>query len=157
MAAKAAEPDPQPYTGPIRFTILGQPASKSNRRQIVEIAGKSQLIKSKEALAYEKNALLQIPPRARLRLVCPVRLTLHIFYETNQSDLDESVVMDVLQNQYTRVKVPGQEKKVKTLVQAGVYVNDRQVKEKHVYHGIDKLNPRTEVLIESLSPQLEIA
>jgi hypothetical protein len=39
------------------------------------------------------------------------------------------------------------------LVQAGVYRNDRQVREKHVYHGIDKANPRAEVAVTALLMQ----
>jgi len=155
--AKGKKPDTtpaQPYTGPIEFTIYGQPASKSNRRQIVKIKGVPQLVKSKEALAYEEGALRQIPPRARLRLTCNVRMTLRMFYSSNQSDLDESVVMDVLQDRYARVPDPRNEgEKLKVLIQAGVIVNDRQIKEKFVYHGIDKLMPRVEVRIESLDPQ----
>jgi hypothetical protein len=34
-------------------------------------------------------------------------------------------------------------------------VNDRQVREKHVFHGIDRANPRIEVLIEPLTAQQE--
>ena len=46
------------------------------------------------------------------------------------------------------------------LIQAGVYRNDRQVREKHVYHGIDRLQPRVEVLVEPILAQqqaLELA
>jgi hypothetical protein len=31
--------------------------------------------------------------------------------------------------------------------------NDRQVREKHVYHGIDRKNPRAEIEIEPMQPQ----
>jgi Holliday junction resolvase RusA-like endonuclease len=150
--AKAAQPDATPaerYTGPIEFVIHGQPFSKANRRQVVTIAGRPQLIKSKEALAYERDALRQIPPQARLQLTVPVAVTLRIWYASERPDLDESVVLDVLQNRYTKVKETGQ----RVLIQAGVYVNDRQVREKHVFHGIDKANPRCEIRVESISQQ----
>ena len=39
------------------------------------------------------------------------------------------------------------------LVQAGVYRNDRQVREKHVFHAIDPKNPRAEVVVEPLQAQ----
>ena len=42
-------------------TILGEPASKSNRRQIVKIGGKTRLIKSNKALAYAREFHLQAP------------------------------------------------------------------------------------------------
>lgn len=39
------------------------------------------------------------------------------------------------------------------LLQAGVYRNDRQVREKHVYHGIDKANPRAEIVVEPMQAE----
>jgi len=146
---------PVGYTGPIEFVIYGEPASKANSREIVTMRIKGTdktrpaVIKSDKALAYEANALRQIPPKARLQLAVPVCVTLRIFYSSERPDLDESVVLDVLQNRYVKVKQTGE----RVLVQAGVYVNDRQVREKHVYHGIDALMPRAEVRIESLSRQ----
>jgi hypothetical protein len=38
-------------------------------------------------------------------------------------------------------------------VQKGVYRNDRQVREKHVYHAIDRANPRAEIEVEPLEAQ----
>lgn len=153
--AKPAKPvvETAAYTGPITFTLHGQPASKANSRQIVMIAGRPQVIKSKEALAFERDALRQIPPKARVRLSGPVKVTLRLFYASERPDLDESIVLDVLQDRYAKAAIPGKEEKQRVLVQAGVYQNDRQVREKHVYHGIDKLMPRAEVTIESLAPQ----
>ena len=78
-------------------------------------------------------------------------MTLRIFYASERPDLDESIVLDVLQDRYSRTIpinpiVPSR----RVLVQSGVYRNDRQVREKHVYHAIDKKNPRTEVLVEPI-------
>lgn len=137
---------------PIRFTILGQPYSKSNRRILSVVAGKPRSIKSKEALAFESAALRQIPPAARQRLEGPVRVTLRIFYKDERPDLDESLILDILQDRYVlrqhmkAGRLVGQ----RTLVQNGVYRNDRQVRERHVYHFIDKTNPRTEIEIERI-------
>ena len=88
---------------PITLTILGQPCSKANSRQIVVIGGRPKVIKSKPALEYERAALLQIPPRARVMLEGPVSVTLRLFYATELPDLDESIVLDVLQARYRRV------------------------------------------------------
>jgi Holliday junction resolvase RusA-like endonuclease len=136
----------------ISLTILGEPASKGNQRQIVSFpdgrGGKRPaLIKSKKARDYERDAMLQIPPAARQRIEGPVRVTLRIFYATERPDLDESVVLDVLQDRH-RGKGEARE-----LVQKGVYRNDRQVREKHVYHAIDRVNPRAEVEVEAMQPQ----
>ncbi|MBC8729416.1 RusA family crossover junction endodeoxyribonuclease [Paraburkholderia sp. UCT2] len=144
----------------IAFTILGEPAGKANSREIVSrryrddanrIRSRPMSIKSDKARAYERYALRQIPPLCRVQLTGPVRVTLRIFYASERPDLDESVILDVLQNRYARVKANGAS--VRELVQAGVYRNDRQVREKHVYHGIDRTNPRTEVVVEPLAAQ----
>lgn len=151
---------------PIVFTILGEPASKANSREIVtlrfkdketgEVKSRPQVRKSDKALDYERNALKQIPPIYRVRYTGPVSVTLQIFYATERPDLDESVVLDVLQDRYETVK-QGNEK-IRVLVQRGVYVNDRQVREKHVFHGIDRTNPRTVVKILPLqAQQVELA
>jgi hypothetical protein len=142
----------------IRFTILGQAASKANSRKIVDVpdgkGGKRRLFaKSKEALTFEREALRQIPPAARQRIDGPVRVTLRIWYATERPDLDESLVLDVLQDRWVRPKLPMGGTGERMLGQAGVYRNDRQVREKHVFHGIDRKNPRVEVLVEPMQAQ----
>lgn len=112
----------------LSFTLLGEPASKANRRRIVSVHGKVRSIKSPEALAYAQAATLQVPGWARQRLSNRCAIRLRIWYASERPDLDESVVLDVLQA-------------------AGVVVNDRQFREKHVFHGVDKRNPRCEVEI----------
>ena len=59
-----------------------------------------------------------------------VKITMTIYYASRRPDLDESLILDLLQGV--------------------VYVNDRQVKEKHIYWGLDKENPRTEIIVETL-------
>lgn len=139
----------------IAFVILGEPASKANSREVVKFHDLVRVVKSKKAQAYEAAALRQIPPAARQRLDGPVRVTLRVWYASERPDLDESVVLDVMQDRWGRTApsnpiVPSQ----RVLLQAGVYRNDRQVKEKHVYHaGIDRANPRVEVEVEPLQAQ----
>jgi len=136
------------------FTIYGEPASKANSRELVKFGRGEQarpaLIKSAKARAYERGALLQIPVHARLALQGPVRVTLRIFYASERPDLDESVVLDVLQHRY---RGRGEQR---ALVQLGVYANDRQVREKHVYHAIDRKNPRAEIEVEPMQPQQQV-
>lgn len=138
----------------IRFTILGEPASKANQRKLVSFGDRPALIKSDKARAYEKAALQQIPPAARQRLEGPLRVTLRIFYASERPDLDEAVILDVLQDRWGRRDGPELgEKGTRVLLQSGVYRNDRQVREKHVFHGIDRKNPRAEVIVEPLQAQ----
>lgn len=138
----------------IRLTILGEPASKSNQRKLVSFGDRPALIKSDKARSYERDALRQIPPAARVRLEGPVRVTLRIWYASERPDLDESVILDVLQDQWQKRK-KAESEKPRELRQAGVYRNDRQVREKHVFHAIDRKNPRTEVLVEPMQAQQE--
>lgn len=140
----------------VSFVILGEPASKANSRQIVTIANRPSSIKSAKARSYQHSARLQIPSTARLRLEGPICVRLRIWYRTQRPDLDESVVLDVLQDHYSPAKRDRETGRVyieRALVQAGVYRNDRQVKEKHVYWGIDPRNPRAEIEVEALHAQ----
>ena len=137
----------------VKFTILGQAYSKANSRKIVKINGKTASAKSDKALGFEAMALRQIPPKARVRFIVPVRVTMWMYYASERPDLDESLVLDVLQDRYvTRFtrKPDGSAEKSRVLIQAGVYANDRLVREKHVYHGIDKANPRVEIEVEPI-------
>jgi hypothetical protein len=114
----------------ISIKIFGEPASKANSRRLVAFGGMSRLIKSAKALSYSEAFKQQCSPAAEL-FTCDVRVTMKIYYASRRPDLDESLVLDLLQ---------------------GVaYANDRQVKEKHIYWGLDKECPRVEALIEAIA------
>ena len=106
----------------IIFTIDGEPASKSNQRKLVLIKGRMVPIKSKKALDYVDNFKKQIPKVDPLTEDY-VKVEMMIYYASRRPDLDESLILDCMQNH--------------------VYYNDRQVKEKHIYWGLDKERPRT--------------
>lgn len=131
----------------IAFTILGEPASKANSRKIVSFGGRPASIKSEKARNFEQSAILQIPNEAKQMLAGRLRATIRIFYASERPDLDESVVLDVLQAKF---KGTGKDR---VCVRRGVYLNDRQVREKHVIHGVDRKNPRVEVEIVSMDVQ----
>lgn len=109
--------------------IFGEPASKANSRKIARIGGVSRLIKSKKALNYADVFKQQVKPITPL-ITQDIRVTMTIYYASRRPDLDESLILDLLQGL--------------------VYVNDRQVKEKHIFWGLDKENPRTELIVETL-------
>jgi Holliday junction resolvase RusA-like endonuclease len=113
----------------LSLKIFGEPASKANSRKVVRIGGVSRLIKSKKALTYSEAFKAQATPISPL-MTGDVRVTMKIYYASRRPDLDESLILDLLQDV--------------------VYTNDRQVKEKHIYWGLDKENPRTEMLIERI-------
>lgn len=113
-----------------RFLVLGEPASKANSRRIVTNGAVRRSIKSAKALDYAKTFLRQIRPLASL-LTGDLVVTIAIYYASRRPDLDESLILDLLQ---------------------GVaYANDRQVKERHVYWGLDKANPRSEIYVEQVA------
>ena len=119
----------------IKLTILGEPYSKANSRKLVTFGNRPASIKSTGALQYEKSAIMQIPDNAKQMLTDPVAVTMRIYYASQRKDLDESLILDCLQAKKSKGAI----------VRRGVYVNDRQVREKHIYHFIDKACPRAEI------------
>lgn len=99
------------------------------------------MIKSEKARAFEQSALMQIPAAAKQMLTGELSATIRLFYSSERPDLDESVILDVLQAKFEGTG------KARVLIRKGVYLNDRQVREKHIYHAIDRANPRAEIEI----------
>lgn len=130
--------------GWVQFTIYGEPASKANSRRIVfnPMSLKPMVVKSKKALTYWHHATLQLP---RIKpLEGTLKVTIQMFYADERSDMDESVILDLMQNRYTG------KGKARRLCWTGIYDNDRQVRERHVYHRIDADNPRAVILVERI-------
>jgi Holliday junction resolvase RusA-like endonuclease len=118
--------DPNQVGNGYKFTILGEPASKSNARQIVRIKNRLVPIKSRKALSYVASFEKQCPtldPLMEGDLWCAIE----VYYRTRRPDLDESLILDAMQGK--------------------IYANDRQIKEKHMYWNLDKNNPRATILI----------
>ena len=109
--------------------IFGEPASKANSRRVVHYGGMSRLIKSKKALSYS-DVFKQQCGKLPTLMTGDLRVTLYIFYASRRPDLDESLILD--------------------LMQGLIYENDRQVKERHCYWGLDPDNPRSEIIIEKI-------
>jgi Holliday junction resolvase RusA-like endonuclease len=116
-----------------RKTILGEPASKANSRKIANVGrGKfkvTRVIKSEKALGYAADFAKQCGT-LRKTLEGRLRVTATLYYRSERPDLDESLILDLLQGR--------------------VYANDRQVRERHVFHAIDHENPRAEILVEEI-------
>jgi hypothetical protein len=124
-------------TSRIDFTILGELASKANSRKAALINGpngkRAAFIKSPKALLFVRSAGFQIPTYAQQRLDGTVKVTGIVYYETWQPDLDEALLLDVLQDQWEKVGTGTAARKY--LSRPGVYINDRQVVEKHFVRG----------------------
>jgi len=114
----------------ITFEIIGEPASKANARQKVMVKGRVQFIKSRKALGY-KNTFQRQCPRLKELITSDVSVEMLIYYASRRPDLDESLILDCMEG--------------------FIYANDRQVREKHMYWGLDKKNPRTVIRVSAVS------
>jgi Holliday junction resolvase RusA-like endonuclease len=117
-------------TEPWVRTILGQPFSKANSRQLVTVKGRTRFIKSNEALSYLRTFAMQCPTLDPM-FEGEVHVEIDIFYTSRKPDLDESLILDALQGR--------------------VYRNDRQVRSKTVNGWIDSGNPRTVIRVSPLA------
>ena len=110
----------------VKFIIFGEPASKANSRRWT---GKF-FIKSEKALNYGKAFKEQCPVLDPL-MEGDLRVTIKIWYASRRPDLDASLIFDLMQGR--------------------IYLNDRQVKEQHLYWALDKDNPQSEITVEKIS------
>jgi Holliday junction resolvase RusA-like endonuclease len=114
----------------IKFVVYGEPASKANSRRLVHFRRRPMFIKSQKALDYSGAFKLQAANVCKNMFLKDVVVSIKIYYQSRRPDLDESLILD--------------------LMQGIVYKNDRQVKEKHVYWGLDKECPRTEISVQEI-------
>ena len=113
------------------LVFLGEPGSKANRRKIVKFGNRSALIKSDKARKYSTYFLEQAAVMDVLASHTPyerdVMLRIDFYYASRRPDLaGMDLVMDLLEN-------------------AGVYLNDRQVKISASTWSLDPDNPRIRV------------
>jgi len=120
---------------PIVLTIMGEPASKANARQLVKIRDRFAFIKSKKALLYSKNFENKCPVSDILYEEDLV-VAMKIYYKSRRPDLDESLILDLLQGK--------------------AYKNDRSVKIKYIEWGLDREVPRTYIVIGPVDKRDEI-
>jgi Holliday junction resolvase RusA-like endonuclease len=112
-------------------TLLGEPRAKGNRRRIVRNRGVPRIIKDQVALAYVEHIRVQAAAvRPPVLLEGRLRFTATLYYRTQRPDLDASLLLDALEGI--------------------VYANDRQVREIHLTHAIDRENPRADVVVEEI-------
>ena len=133
MAIRTFNPQNHPWL--VQFEVLGEPASKANSRRLVAMGGKPRFIKSKKALSYVQAFAYQCPQLDH-PLTEDLLVAMEIHYASRRPDLDESVILDAMEGK--------------------VYKNDRQVREKHVYWALDKYDPRVEIRIAAMDPDLNI-
>ena len=118
---------------PVKFVIQGQPYSKANSRKAVRFGNRTAFIKSDKARAYLKEFEEQCIVLDPL-IEGDVSVFMFIYYASRRPDLDESLILDAMEG--------------------FIYKNDRQVKEKHIYWGLDKDNPRAEIEVSKIEKVL---
>lgn len=119
-----------------RYLIVkGEPASKANSRRLITVGGSPRFIKSAKALNYAEAFNLQVK-RVDPLLEGELRVDMWIYYASQRPDLDESLILDLLQNK--------------------LYLNDRQVRERHIHHFVDKEDPRVEILIQQRESEIAL-
>lgn len=111
------------------FVIFGEPASKANSRRLVMVRGRPAFIKSKKAIDYMAEVRRQCEEQMSGAPMAEgdLRLELMIHYASRRPDLDESVLLDAMQGI--------------------VFNNDRQVRQRMAYWGLDPDLPRTVVRV----------
>lgn len=113
------------------FTIIGEPASKSNARRLIKIKKKFRVIKSKKAIDYVGEFKKQLKDQhLELMIEGRVCLFVKVWYASWRPDLDIELIKDAMQGI--------------------IYRNDRQVVEQYACRYLDKDNPRIEVKIVEL-------
>lgn len=93
------------------------------------VKGRTLFIKSDKAISYVRDFQRQCPVLDPM-FESEVSVTIKIFYASRRPDLDESVILDAMQD--------------------FIYRNDRQVREKHISWGLDRDNPRAEIGVSLL-------
>tara|TARA_R100001230_G_C5600025_1_gene114166 strand:+ start:279 stop:746 length:468 start_codon:yes stop_codon:yes gene_type:complete len=113
-----------------RCVIQGEPASAKNQRRIIKVKGSPRIIKSAKAMAYSREFQSQCVPMEE-PYECDVSLQVNVWYASRRPDL---ACIDLVQD----------------LLQGYAYKNDRQVKASMALWGLDKGNPRCEIIVKPL-------
>lgn len=137
----------------VSLVIHGAPPSK-NDRQIVRFGTKAAIQKGKRTKQWERSAWDQIREQlaaAGLRepFTGDVRISGTVFYRTRQSDLDLSLIQDVLQGPLVRGKL-ARGRRHRGLV----IVDDGQVTEYGRWlKRLDAERPRVEIVVELIGAE----
>lgn len=88
-----------------------------------------------------------VPLSARVMLTGPIRVTVRVFYASPDVHMSGAYVSSRLQPRYSHLMGK------RVLEDAGVFLSPHQVKEEHIFHRVDKANPRAEIEVVQLVPE----
>jgi len=128
----------------VLVTVDIQPASKHNSRKRMMLGKHVKYVLSDAAYAFKQMADLQIPNSARIMMRGRVMVSMLLIYASDQPDLDDTIVCDVLQTEFIGPAKNGLVKR------PGVIINDRQIVEKHLYKSIVAEHPRAIIQVDEL-------
>ena len=107
------------------MTIFGQLPSLKNRRRLILGKGnrRPMIIKSRDAMDYERAFLMAIPQRMRVGYAGPVSIKVRVWYRSRRNDLSTELLFDLI-------------------AKAGIIANDRQIMHCECWKGLSKESPR---------------
>lgn len=123
------------YNEVVSMVIFGHPPRKSNARILTTNTGSPRIIKSRKALAYVDDFIVQAKsfytgyPLGSLEQ--SLRADFVIYYPSRRSDLSVELILDCLEK-------------------AEVIKNDRYIQEMRLWGFIDKKDPRTHIKIYTI-------
>lgn len=142
---------------PFGFVLLGQPVTKKNSATLIR--GQARLLPSSQYMQYEKRCREAINLlRKQIEIPhfdMPVQLTCRYYLQNKKSWPDliglAQATADIISDEYKAINHK------KTLVKQWLLSDDRIIKnwDGTKIAGIDKLNPRTEIIITPLKVDLK--
>lgn len=114
------------------YCVVGRPVSGTNSQQIVKVGGRRMVLKSKAQREWRADAVGQLLQQRgrRAAIAAPCAVTLHVYRQRNQGDVDNYAkgVLDALQD-------------------ARILDDDKHVCELHIYRHTDPARPRVDITI----------
>ena len=142
---------------PFGFVLLGQPVTKKNSATLIK--GQARLLPSSQYMQYEKRCREAINVlRKQIEIPhfdMPVQMTCRYYLRDRKSYPDliglAQATADIISDEYKAINHK------KTLVKQWLLSDDRIIKnwDGTKIAGIDKLNPRTEIIITPLKVDLK--
>lgn len=136
LANAVAEKSKPDGTGPVSplwaAVIRGEPTPRARMLDVVIADGTPRLVKSRPAQVWQNRAMPQLLNRRPERpLAVDLALDCRFWSSAARPAIDEALVVDVLER-------------------AAIIADARRIREKHVFAGVDRADPRVAVTLTRL-------